>query len=107
MGDILQDMRMQQTLEWSRQQDEEYLNRPVWLVWHRECRDVAFGMRKDPRTTPINSEDVVLFNLSRPPYGSEMRCESCGQPIKKHDLLAEQPPPLKKIIVGEPFRASS
>lgn len=75
----------------------------MWLVWHRECGDWAFAMTRNPRDVTVESKYVLLphENWQHPQPGSKMICCSCGDYIKKHDLL-DAPPPRKKLIsIGE------
>jgi len=80
---------------------DEKSKKRIWPVWHRICADIAFFMYKNPlMVKSINAKDCILFNGKRPDAHTPMVCESCGKPIKKHDLLAD-PPPKVSIYTGE------
>lgn len=72
----------------------------MWLIWHRECGDIAFCMTENPRRASIKSTNVIYpGNWGAPEPDSEMICYSCRERIKKQDLL-ETPPPRKRLIVS-------
>lgn len=74
--------------------------RLLWIIWHRECGDVAFTMTENPRDTTIKSTNVLYpGDWSAPEPNSEMICYSCRERIKKTDLL-ETPPPRKRLIIS-------
>ncbi len=75
---------------------------PVWPVWHRACGDIAFFLTHHPFKDSIKSDNVRLFNGRRPPYKSEMICESCNRKIVgAGQLLAEMPQRPTIIQLGE------
>ena len=72
----------------------------LWLIWHRECGDIAFLMTENPRDTTIKSSNVLYpGDWGAPEPHSEMICYSCRERIKKTDLL-ETPPPRKRLITS-------
>lgn len=63
----------------------------IYAVWHRTCWGVAIMYGKDPEAGPIESAHAFNLDGSRPKPRAPIVCGTCGQQVKKYDLLADIP----------------